>query len=114
LVSKPKRETKPSLAAWARGPLGELLAGGDRAAYLQAHHAGASLELALVRGEVAIATSQARHEWRAPLLAVDAEVEGVFVVEDAHARALARGLALVREPLREGVRGRSEPPRGLV
>jgi hypothetical protein len=86
----------------------------DRDGDLVGHHAGESLDLALVRGEVAIATSQARHEWRAPLPAVDAEVEGVVVVEDAHARAHARGLALVREPLREGARGRSEPPRGLV
>src|SRR5207249_4802463 len=56
-----------------------------------------------VRWELGVAAHEAPHHRRVHLHAVDADVERIVVVEDAHLRALAGGRPLEREVLGEGV-----------
>ncbi len=67
-----------------------------------------------VRGEITVASLQAADDRRVELLAVDADVEVVVVVEDAHLGALAGGGPFVGVVLRERVGGGGGPPRRVV
>src|SRR5262249_39304016 len=67
-----------------------------------------------VRFDLSIPPRQAGDASGAQLLAVDAHVDRIVVVEDADRGAFTRRLALVRTFLREGVAARRVGPGGVV
>ena len=91
-------------------------AGGVDAEVEGAHAVAAAVDVEPdpVRGELGVAPHEPLDDGRVDLLAVDADVDRVVVVEDPHLRALAGRRALVGEVLGEGVGGHGAAPGRIV